>query len=403
LKQKSSSSRNLWLTRLYYVLYFGAMGAINPFINLFYVHNHLSGTEIGVLGTINALVGLISAPIWGRWNDNLRRPRLILQITLGANALAFFLLSQQTAFLDTAIIIGFNALLTSCVNPQSQTQALAAAGEVGAGYGSVRLFGSLGYAVVAALSGLLIQRTSLLSAFYVFGGLTLLAILVLSLIHTQINLPNPTVEPAKKPAIPMREVLREMVKNRELVAFSLALVVMWAAANGTGFESVYLQQLGAKSSSIGWINMIGAGCEIPMMILADRVWRRKGSTTTLLLGFLAYSLATLFIVVHPAVASFIIYRIINGASLALYSVSFTYFIVERSPAQQTGTMLALYSVTIAGMVSILMSPISGRIFDLVGPYWLYVMAFAGYLTAAAIIYFMVARKPRSSKPQLSSL
>jgi PPP family 3-phenylpropionic acid transporter len=370
------------------------MGSISPFINLFYVSNHLSGTEIGVLGTISALVGLISAPIWGRWNDTLRRPRLILQITLGANALAYYLLSQQTAFLNMAIIIGFNALMTSCVNPQSQAQALAAAGEASAGYGSVRLWGSMGYAIVATSSGWLIQRTNLISAFYVFGGLTLLAILVLFLIHTPVSRPVGQIEGLKQPTIPMREVIREMFKNRELIAFLLALVVMWTASNGTSFESVYLQRLGAKSSLIGWINTIGAGCEIPMMIVADRVRRRKGSITTLLVGFLSYSLATLMIVIHPSVASFIVYRIINGASMGLYSVSFTYFIVERSPSQQTATMLALYSVTIAGIVSIIMSPVSGRIFDLVGPYWLYVAALAGYLTAAAIIYFMVARKSK---------
>jgi len=61
-------------------------------------------------------------------------------------------LSQQTAFLNMAIIIGFNALMTSCVNPQSQAQALAAAGE------ATRLWqrapvGSMGYAIVATSSG----------------------------------------------------------------------------------------------------------------------------------------------------------------------------------------------------------------------------------------------------------
>jgi MFS family permease len=87
---------------------------------------------------------------------------------------------------------------------------------------------------------------------------------------------------------------------------------------------------------------------------------------------------------------------INGVSMGLYAVSFTYFIVERAPAQQTVTMLALYSVTIAGMVSILMSPVSGWIFDRVGAYWLYVIALTGYTTAATIIYFGVVKKKRKT-------
>jgi len=381
--------------RLYYFLYFGGMGAINPFINLFYISRHLSGTEIGVLGTFSALVGLLSAPFWGRLNDNIRRPRLLLQAALFVNSLAYYFLSRQSAFLEMAIIIGLNALICSSINPQSQAQALEAATGAGTYYGSIRLFGSLGWAIAAVLSGLLIQKTSLLSAFYMFGLTTLLAALVLFLIHpSRQKLPQqlPVVKPVR---LPMKQVLLEMIKNRELLAFAIALIVMWAASNGTTtFESVYMQRLGAPTSLIGWANTVGAGVEIPMMLLADRVLRRKGSAATLLAGYLSYVVGLVIIVIHPSVASFFIYRAINGVSLALYAVSFTYFIVERTPAQQTGTMLALYSVTIAGLVSILVSPLSGWLFDHIGPYWLYVIALAGYVIAASIIYFWVLRKPK---------
>jgi PPP family 3-phenylpropionic acid transporter len=288
--------------RLYYVLYFGAMGSVSPFINLFYIKNHLSGTEIGVLGTISALVGLISAPFWGRLNDTMRRPRLILQLTLLVNTLAYYFLSRQTVFLDMAVIIGFNALITSCVNPQSQILALAAAHEVGSGYGSVRMWGSLGWAVMATLSGLLVQRTSLISIFYEFGAITTLAILVLFLVKTP---PQKSVEQLtaiKSPRIPMRQVLLDMFKNRELTAFMVALVVMWIGSNGTSFESVFLQQLGAKTNLIGTINTVGALVEIPMMLIADRVMRRQGSAKTLLAGVCSYLLASAIIVIHPSIA-----------------------------------------------------------------------------------------------------
>jgi MFS family permease len=258
------------------------------------------------------------------------------------------------------------------------------------------MWGSLGWAVMATLSGLLVQRTSLISIFYEFGAITTLAILVLFLVKTP---PQKSVEQLtaiKSPRIPMRQVLLDMFKNRELTAFMVALVVMWIGSNGTSFESVFLQQLGAKTNLIGTINTVGALVEIPMMLIADRVMRRQGSAKTLLAGVCSYLLASAIIVIHPSIASFFIYRMINGVSMGLYAVSFTYFIVERAPAQQTVTMLALYSVTIAGMVSILMSPVSGWIFDRVGAYWLYVIALTGYTTAATIIYFGVVKKKRKT-------
>jgi PPP family 3-phenylpropionic acid transporter len=396
-RRQLSGSKNLWLMRLYYLAYFGAMGSVNPFVNLFYVHNGLSGTEIGVLNTISAISGMVSAPLWGRLNDNVRRPRLLLQATLALNALAYYFLSQQTAFLYMAILIGFNAFISSGINPASQAQALLAAAEGGAYYGSVRMWGSAGWAIMSALSGLIIQRTSLVSAFVAFLVLNLLAAGILFWVHTPQPVSQTEIKGVKQSPVPMKEVFHSLIKNRELTCFLLALVSVWVLANGVNFESVYLQQLGASEGLIGWENTIGAVIEFPMMLLSDRIMRKRGSKFTLLIGFFSYMLACSAIVIHPSVVSFFLYRAINGVSLSLYSVSFTYFIVERAPAGQSGTMLALYSVTIAGLLSILMSPVSGRLFDLIGPYWLYVMALVGYTLAAGFILFGVILHPRRRK------
>jgi MFS transporter, PPP family, 3-phenylpropionic acid transporter len=394
--EKKTNLRNIWLIRLYYFFYFGAMGAVSPFVNLFYIHNGLSGTEIGLLGTISALVGFLSAPIWGRLNDVARRPRLVLQIALCSNSLAFYLLSRQTAFLYMAIIIGFNALVSSGINPQSQTQALAAASEVGAGYGSIRMVGSIGFSITAAASGYLIQQTSLATGFYAFGILNVIAALILFTIRTpqkQKQEQTPTVE---QPKLPMRQVFTEILKNRELMAYMFALIVISVLANGTSFESVYMQRLGASESLIGRLSTFGALVEIPMMLLADRIMKRKGSKTTLLLSYIFYMAALAIIVIHPSVPSFFIYRVVLAVAFSMNAVSCTYFVVERAPAQQIATILALFSVTISSIINIVASPISGALFDWIGPYWLYVNAFAGYIIAIGILYFRVIRKKKTA-------
>jgi MFS transporter, PPP family, 3-phenylpropionic acid transporter len=398
--QKFPSVRNIWLIRLYFVLYYGALGAINPFINLFYVSNKLSGTQIGLLGTFAALVSFLSAPIWGRLNDVARRPRVIMQVTLGLNSLAYYFLSQQTAFLYMAAIIGVNTLISSGINPQSQTQAIIIAEETGAGFGSIRMCGSLGWAITSVLSGMLVQKTGLISAFYAFGILNLLGILVLAFIRTPEQIIRGQALQEKQPRIPLLQVFREVLANRELLAYMFALIAISVLSNGLSFESVYMQQLGASKTAIGWVNSIGAGVEIPMMMLSDRVLRRKGATTTLLLGCVFYILGFLIILIHPSVPGFFFYRVIRGISLSLYTVASTYFVVERAPAQQTGTILALFTVTIVGVVNMVVSPVSGFIFDSAGPYWLYVLSLAGYFIAIVILYFMVVRKKQAASKRV---
>jgi PPP family 3-phenylpropionic acid transporter len=395
---EKAGARNLWLIRIYYFFYFGAMGAVSPFVNLFYIKNGLSGTEIGLLGTISALVGFLAAPIWGRLNDVARRPRVVLQIALCLNSLAYYLLSQQTAFLYMAIIIAFNALVSSGINPQSQTQALAAAGKMGAGYGSIRMVGSIGYSITAAVSGYLIQQTSLVAGFIGFAILNVVSAIILFSIRTPKPVSrDPGTNPAQ-PKISMRQVFVEVTRNSELMAYTVALIVISILANGVTFESVYMQRLGASESLIGQLGTFGALIEIPMMLLADRVQRRKGSTLTLIFSFIFYAAGFSIIVIHPSIPSFFIFRFVNAIGFSLYAVSCTYFVVERAPGQQIATILALFSVTISSIVSMIASPISGKLFDLVGPYWLYVNAMIGYCIAVVIIYFKVIRKKKTAVP-----
>lgn len=392
IKKFIKGTNNLWLMRLYYLVYYMGTGAINPFINLFYIDRGLSGTEIGLLTTIGSLSGMVAAPVWGRLNDSARRPRLLLQIALCINSAAYFLISRQTIFLNMAIIIGLNALVISGVDPLMSSQALSVARESDAGFGSIRLWGSMGWALAAPISGWIIQHTNLLSVFYEYITMLLLSTAILFLIKTS----NPQLERVPsgevQPRLPLWQVLREFLKNRELVALLIASVAVWIGTNGTKFESVYLQQLGAGESVIGWVNTIGAVVEMPMMLLADRVLRRTNPTFTLRIGYLVYVFALAFVVIHPSVATILIYRALGGVGLGFYVVSFTQFIAQRAPAGQTATALALYSVTFAGVVNILISPVNGMIFDLAGAYWLYVQAMIGYTLAFVIMYFAVVRK-----------
>jgi MFS transporter, PPP family, 3-phenylpropionic acid transporter len=389
---KDIDVRNLWLIRLYYIFYFGGMGAIFPFLTLFYVHNGLSGTQIGVLNALVALGCFISAPIWGWLSDNALRPRLILQVALVLDCLTLYLVSRQTAFLFITIFIVLNALAAGGVNPQSQIQALLISEKNRTGYGSIRLCGSLGYALAALVSGMAIQQTTLLAGFYLFCALTLFAALILFLIRNHLqDLPEqaPQVRPTKTS---ISSIFNVIFKNPQLVAYLFALIIVAIMSNGVSFESVYLQRLGASEAVIGRLSTLGALVEIPMMLLADRLMRKKGSTITLIMGWLFYVVALLAIVIHPSIASFIIYRVILGLSFSLYAVSCTYFVVERTPDQQAGTILAFFSVTVGNLINMIASPISGALFDWAGPYWLYVIALAGYCIAAAIIFFSVARK-----------
>ena len=113
-----NTPRNLRTIRAYYFLWLGAGGFLFPFLSIFYRQQGLSGAEIGLLGTIANLVGLSSAPLWGRLSDTASNPRRLLQVSLFGTALAMLILSRQTLFVWIALTIALNSLVSSALAPE---------------------------------------------------------------------------------------------------------------------------------------------------------------------------------------------------------------------------------------------------------------------------------------------
>jgi MFS family permease len=105
------------------------------------------------------------------------------------------------------------------------------------------------------------------------------------------------------------------------------------------------------------------------------------------------SLQRLIVLVLPYIATIMIVRFIGGVAFSFYTISFIGLISRRTNSSETGTVLALYSVTIAGMVSIFAAPVGGAIFDAVGARWLYAFAAVGYITAVLILWLTRPKTP----------
>ncbi len=160
--QNSSSIRDLRLIRIYYFLWVGAGGFLSPFVTLFYQARGLNGAEIGLLTTFAAVIGMLTAPVWGRLGDASRHPRRLIMVALLFSACFALLRGIQSLFWTISIFIILDALIGSGAGSLSVVQAVVAANGEKSGFGSVRLWGSLGWAVVTTLAGFLIRAAGTL-------------------------------------------------------------------------------------------------------------------------------------------------------------------------------------------------------------------------------------------------
>src|SRR5215211_8115822 len=151
-------NRDLIFARAYYFAFIGGLGCVLPFINLFYVSLGFRGAQIGTIGSLSSIVGLVVSPIIVSEIKKRPQARGILQASLMLGAVCYFLLGQQTVFLLILVIVFFQSLVGAGIIPASDAMAVHVSEEAGTGYGSVRVWASAGWILTVLTSGWLIER-----------------------------------------------------------------------------------------------------------------------------------------------------------------------------------------------------------------------------------------------------
>jgi MFS transporter, PPP family, 3-phenylpropionic acid transporter len=368
--------RDLVFARAYYFAVLGGWGFILPFLNLFYVSLGLSGTQIGSIGSVSSIVGLIVSPIIVTEIKKRPQARGILQTALLLGALTYMLLGQQTMFGAIVLIVFFQSMVGAGTMPASDAMAVHVSEEAGTGYGSVRVWASVGWILTVLTSGSLIERNGFEAGFWGVSLMWIVGALITLRIHPR-SFISRDVTRAQRPDL--RTAARTITRDRTLLGYAVALVFIGFLNNGVlQFENVFLSQLGASKQLISVAGILSAVVELPFMVYADRYVRRKGGHHVMVLAVSLILLQRLAVLLFPSILTIMLVRFIGGVSFSFLTIASVFLISSRTDPSQTGTVLAIYTVTLSGLVSIMVAPVSGAIFDAVGARWLYALTVTGY-------------------------
>ena len=147
--------------RLGYRWHFAAVGAFMPFAALSYRALGLSGLSVGILTALPACALALCAPLWGAVSDSLAIHRLVLRVVLGLAALVALAATDASTFTAILLLVGLLAVFEVPVAPLLDPYGMTIGERLGQSYGSLRVWGSLGYtAAVLGVGGALGARVS---------------------------------------------------------------------------------------------------------------------------------------------------------------------------------------------------------------------------------------------------
>lgn len=376
---------NLFFARLYYFAFMGGWGAVLPFMNLYYVSLGFSGTQIGLISSLSAVVGMVASPIWVSEVKKHPSANRILQIAMVLGGLGYLAIGLQSIYAYILLIVIIHSLIMSGIMPLSDSMVVTVASESGQGYGSVRAFASLGWIVSLLASGWLVARFDYIAAFIGVFLLWCVGALAVTFIPPRFF---STTSQTDQPKPRLWDSLQVVRNDRTLMGFAIAIIVIGFLNSGIlQFENVFLAELGASKQLISIAGILSAIVELPFMFYADRIVKRVGANRLMLIALILTVVQRLIVFLLPYIATIMVIRFVGGVAFSFYTISYIGLISDRTQAENRGTVLALYTVTLAGLVNIFAYPASGALYDAIGALWLYPLSALGYLIGALCLWW----------------
>lgn len=282
---------------LIFFFFFFCMAAFSSVLSVYLTGLGISVVHMSRIVSAGSLFAFVVSPVTGYVCDRTGRPRLvcgIMMVVLGIFSV-FFALTKNVLLLFT-----LNGLTMSFIHAvQPSCERLAGASKYR--YGILRVWGTVGYAVGAQFSGIVIEN---LPGIWLFGAV-LLAAVITAIGFAGANDPIINTENKDKGEKPERAKLSSFLGNRYYLLFLVITLLFWgcSGANMT-YVPVLLKGLGVGAGMIGTVIFLSTLVEIPLILFSNRFMDRFDSKTLILFActltlveFLVYALVPSAIVV----------------------------------------------------------------------------------------------------------
>ncbi|WP_245700135.1 MFS transporter [Paenibacillus glacialis] len=360
---------------------FFSYGAIAIYSTYFAIYLQSIGTstlEIGALMAGGPIVSIIANPLWGYLSDRLGNIRRILIIMLTGNLLVMqlvFLVESYTLIYMFMIVFFFFQMP---VFSQSNSLILNSIEGTDHKFGAFRLYGSLGWAVLAVGAGPVIGQIGIDKLWVIY---TIMMLIAIGLAFT---LPRGGVANSGSG----RVNYRTMFSNRTFLLFLLiGLVISIPNSMNSTFVGLYIADLGGNAKLIGWSAFIASIFEIPVFLLLDRYLKKNVRTMVLCLTFvsLLYALRWLLMSGVDTAIQIIFIQTIHCLTFGAFYYIGTQLTAIIVPAEFRASGQAVYALTWGGLSGIAAGFIGGWMFENTGPQSMYTLG--GGMAAAGAIGF----------------
>jgi PPP family 3-phenylpropionic acid transporter len=337
-----------------YFLYYAAGAALMPFLPLYYRSLGFGGRQIGLLTSISPLISLVGSPLMSGIADATRRHKRVLIASMVGAGIAAIVLSQTVTFWVIALLVAAYAFFNSPIMPLIDNAVMTVLGDRRDRYGTLRVWGAVGWGVVAPLVGSLSDRYGLIWPFIGYGLLVLLEVLVVLRLPLTSDIEQ----------VQYWSGVRTLLSNRGWLLFLATVFLNGVAQSGVmSFLFLYMDDLHASQTVMGIALAVATVSELPVLAYSGRMLRRWGARGMLILSLVMYIVRTLGYSLVSAPWQVLVIQLLHGLTFSSMWVAGVAYAADAAPEGLGATAQGLFSAVMMGLGGMVGSLINGFLIE----------------------------------------
>ena len=222
------------------------MSLYRPYLSAFFAQHGLSAQQIGILLGMTPLAAILVQPLWAHYADRTGRRRRVLSLLCIGGSAAMILLYFSSGFWQFFFAMMIMASFMTSHIPISDSIVISQANKLRVPFASVRLGGTLGYAVVVTVSGFFFRHQPAMM-FPISAGMLLLFFLLVQFLPRDTPLKAPGHAAEKSSFRGFSQYI-----DREYRYMLLFALIGFSGLSFTiSYLGVYIIRLGYDQSMIG--------------------------------------------------------------------------------------------------------------------------------------------------------
>ncbi|MFC5407020.1 MFS transporter [Cohnella soli] len=362
--------------------YFALFALFISFLPVYSAKVGISGTQIGLMLAFGSLVSIFAQPLWGMVSDKARTIKKILILLLAVSSIVGMLLYRAEAAWSLVLLVALMNVFYLPTDPLVESLNFQTAEREKVGYGSVRMFGALGYACVSLTAGYATKLWGMNSLSWIFFGMSVIALLLalgLSDVNTSASRPS------------LKHLKNFLFQSHTWLFFLLVLIVAIPHKMNDTFIGLYMEQLGGdvRLTGVSWFVMTIT--ETIMFAVSSR-WIKPGKEATWMAAA-AGLYALRFLLSSLAGSPYVLVglQVFQGLTFVLFYVGAMQYLYRIVPEQWKSTGQTVLTATFFSVSGIIGSSAGGWLIDEFGGEWLY-RAMAVLSLAGFALGWMILRK-----------